>query len=735
MGYSSNSPAYYIYSPVTNTLHESRSVQFDEHFTGDLKDLQDCYQDWRLGKRSKIPTGPFALSKPDFPGLHLCTTSDPNSANDGSSTSALLAQSGLTVTDPLTYNEAINSAESAEWLSAILAELQSHSALRTWTVTLLPAGRKAVGFKWIFKTKIGQSPTVTKKKARLVAKGYSQKYGVDFEETFAPTVGKATIRTVMSFAAAKGWELEQADVDTAFLNAELTEDIYMTVPEGVHLITNDDNLVPTETMLQESKRTGTKIVVKLNRALYGLKQAPRAWRQRLTAILSELNYLPSICDPGAYYKVECGQVSCILLVYVDDILIACPSKSIAQSFKHDLSRYVQIKYLQSCKHILGITVRRDQHGIYLSQSHVLQQLLCDHGMLDCRPASVPITATYMQEHQWSGGGKAATGSSTTATHQDKDQQDFSHNSMTAPTIHPTHSFYNSSSENLSPPAQSKFQSVLGTLLYVSTCTRPDLSFTVSVLCRKMQQATNKDMEALKHLLRYIKGTTSDELTLGKTVKGLTCYTDSSFADCRVTRRSSAGYLFQFMGGTVSWRSQLQKTVALSTAEAEYMGLTAAVQEGLFLRQLIQELGLSESSVVQENRNSVRQAVQQYDGNTVSNYDSYRSRYDRMQCAERKTQILAGVEPATPYNPITISMDNQAAIAIAGQSAPSARSKHIAVRHSYVQQLVESNDLILRYVPTSRQLADIFTKPLTADKFLPLKTKILSGSEILSLPPA
>jgi len=137
--------------------------------------------------------------------------------------------------------------------------------------------------------------------------------------------------------------------------------------------------------------------------------------------------------------------------------------------------------------------------------------------------------------------------------------------------------------------QKRFQSALGVLLYVSTCTRPDISFAVSVLCRRMQSATTTDLQALKQLIRYMASTATKELALGTTAEDLVGYSDASYADCPQTRRSNSGYVFQYRGGCVSWRSQLQRTVALSTAEAEYMALTSAAQEGMFLQQLLTEL--------------------------------------------------------------------------------------------------------------------------------------------------
>ena len=206
------------------------------------------------------------------------------------------------------------------------------------------------------------------------------------------------------------------------------------------------------------------------------------------------------------------------------------------------------------------------------------------------------------------------------------------------------------------------------------------------------------MGALKHLLRYLKGTKDEQLALGKRQQGLTGFSDASFADCRTTRRSSAGYLFLFMGGTVSWKSNLLKTIALSTAETEYMALSASAQEGVYLQQLITELKLTAGGIVQG-----------------SNTDSTNIDSD-------STTGTNGVKN------LHLFTDNQAAISIAEQNSPTSRSKHISVRYYYLRQLVESGTLTLKYVPSTKQLADIFTKPLSAEKFRPLTAEILYGSQ-------
>ena len=181
--------------------------------------------------------------------------------------------------DPVTYNQAITSSHSDEWLTAMHSELLARHANQTWSATLLPPNRKSVKTKWVFVTKPGHSPHTPKRKGRVVAKGFSQKYGIDYEETFAPTVKHTTIRLVLSYAASHNKVIHQADVDTAFLNAALKEEIYIDLPPGANLVSHlNTELVPSPSLIQESKCSGQPIVGRLHKALYGLKQSPRDWR-------------------------------------------------------------------------------------------------------------------------------------------------------------------------------------------------------------------------------------------------------------------------------------------------------------------------------------------------------------------------------------------------------------------------------------------------------------------------
>lgn len=170
--------------------------------------------------------------------------------------------------DPKSFKQAISSSARKEWINAMQEELASIEACGTWTLEDLPVGRKAVGSKWVFKTKHDENGSLKQRKARLIAQEFSQKYGVDFDEVFAPVARGATLRLLLSEARMKNRIVKQYDIKTAFLNGTLTEEIFMKPPPGIE--------------------TGGK-VYRLRKSLYGLKQAARVWNQTLDESLNEMD--------------------------------------------------------------------------------------------------------------------------------------------------------------------------------------------------------------------------------------------------------------------------------------------------------------------------------------------------------------------------------------------------------------------------------------------------------------
>ena len=194
---------------------------------------------------------------------------------------ALMAQV-LNAEEPTTFEEA---SKKQKWIQAVDVEMQAVKKNQTWNLVRLPEGKQAITCKWVFKTKHKSDGSVDKYKATLVAKGFKHKEGIDYQETFAPVAKMITIRVVIALATQFGWQLHQMDVKSAFLNSDLTEQVYMEQPPSF------------EVKGQEH------LVYRLKKALYRLKQARRAWYQKIDEYFRRYGYKKSSSDLYLYVKV------------------------------------------------------------------------------------------------------------------------------------------------------------------------------------------------------------------------------------------------------------------------------------------------------------------------------------------------------------------------------------------------------------------------------------------------
>ncbi|KAL5779663.1 hypothetical protein ACOSQ2_010400 [Xanthoceras sorbifolium] len=262
-----------------------------------------------------------------------------------------------------------------EWKTATLEEIRALEKNQTWDLTRLPLGKRAVGYKWIFSVKYKSDGSVDKFKARLVAKEFTQAYGIDYQETFAPVAKLNTIRVLLSLAANLDWPLHQLDIKYAFLNGDLEEKVYMDIPPGF-----------------ESPATTNKIC-KLKKSLYGLKQSPRAWFDRFSKVLTKCGYTQCQADHTLFIKRSpTGRIS-ILIVYVDDIVLTGNYMKEMVTLKGLLAKEFEIKDLGNLKYFLGMEVARSQVGIAVSQRKYVLDLLKETGMMGCRPADTPMDST------------------------------------------------------------------------------------------------------------------------------------------------------------------------------------------------------------------------------------------------------------------------------------------------------------------------------------------------------
>ncbi|XP_071901935.1 retrovirus-related Pol polyprotein from transposon RE1 isoform X4 [Coffea arabica] len=254
---------------------------------------------------------------------------------------------------PSHFQEAL---DDPKWKDAMVEEMMALQKNSTWEMVELPMGKKTVGCKWVFNVKYKSDGTVERYKARLVAKGYTQTYGIDYQETFAPVAKMNTVRVILSLAVNLDWPLRQFDVKNAFLHGELTEEVFMDPPQGF--------------TLEEGK------VCRLKKALYGLKQSPRAWFGRLTHAMEEYGFKQASADHTLFYKRNYNDIT-VLLVYVDDMIVTGNNKEEIENLRSYLAKEFEIKDLGTLKYFLGIEVSRSKQGLFLSQRKYTLELLAE----------------------------------------------------------------------------------------------------------------------------------------------------------------------------------------------------------------------------------------------------------------------------------------------------------------------------------------------------------------------
>ncbi|KAH9651061.1 hypothetical protein KPL70_026606 [Citrus sinensis] len=519
---------------------------------------------------------------------------------------ALLCADEVTIEEPANFSEAMESVHCDKWLEAMQDEMESLQRNQTWTLIPNPGNKRLISCKWIFKRKEG-IPDVEppKYKARLVARGFTQREGVDFNEIFSPVVKHSSIRILLAMVALLDLELEQMDVKTAFLHGNLEEQILMAQPEGFECKGKED------------------YVCLLHKSLYGLKQSPRQWYRRFDDFMVSKGYHRSRYDSCVYFGGSDQGGVAYLLLYVDDMLIASKYKSEIERLKNLLKAEFEMKDLGNAKRILGMDIIRDRSAgtLFLSQEKYIKKVLERFEMQDCKPVQTPLGPQFKL--------------SAAPTSEDESQM------------------------NEFPYAQA-----VGSLMYAMVCTRSDIAYAVSVVSRYLSCPGKVHWNAVKWIMRYLKGSSTCGLLYRKTKSDkieVMGFVDSDFAGDLDKRKSTSGYMFVLNSCLISWKSSLQSVVALSSTEAEFIATTEAVKEAMWLRGLLNELWLSQKTV----------------------------------------QVFC---------------DNQSAIHLVKNQMYHERTKHIDVKLQFIRDEVGKGTVVVSKIHTSVNPADALTKSLPTTKF-------------------
>ncbi|MBW0462470.1 hypothetical protein O181_002185 [Austropuccinia psidii MF-1] len=286
--------------------------------------------------------------------------------------------------------------------------------------------------------------------------------------------------------------------------------------------------------------------LRLKKEIYGLRQAPRAWYIRLSSCLETVGFKAAISDPCVFH---CSSHSPIwLFIHVDDIGVF--GKDLTK-FKQEIEQEFNTKLLGQAELMLGIKIYQNSDHIGLSQEHYVNSLLELYGMSDCRSVATPLIPNEHLE-----------------TPSQEEAMEFK-------------------------KLNTNYRSAIGSLSYISTATRPDISYAVSSLSQFLEKPGIRQWNAFMHVLRYLKGTANVGVTYKKNIEEQAItYSDADWGNCRVTRRSVSGHLILLNKGLVIWKTKKQPTVSLSSAEAEYKALCNLASEVLWFQQFCNEIGLT-----------------------------------------------------------------------------------------------------------------------------------------------
>ncbi|WZZ50850.1 hypothetical protein YC2023_050957 [Brassica napus] len=432
---------------------------------------------------------------------------------------------------PRNYEEAMMD---KEWKESVGAEAGAMIKNDTWYESELPKGKKAVSSKWIFTIKYKADGKVERKKSRLVARGFTQTYGEDYIETFAPVAKLHTIRIVLSLAVNLGWGLWQMDVKNAFLQGELEDEVYMHPPPGLEHLVKRGN------------------VLRLKKAIYGLKQSPRAWYNKLSTTLNGRGFKNSELDHTLFtLTTPSGMIA--LLVYVDDIIITGSDKEGIIATKEFLKSMFEIKDLGEMKYFLGIEICRSKEGLFMSQRKYTLDLLKGAGAYGGKTARMPMEDGYKVPREGE-------------IEDSKPYQD--------PKL---------------------YRKLVGKLIYL-TITRPDICFAVNQVSQHMQVPKDHHWRMVERILMYLNGSPDQGIWMG--CNGSTevvGYCDADWAGDRADRRSTTGYCTFIGGNLVTWKSKKQKVVSCSSAEAEYRAMLKLTNELVWIKGILKHLEIDQTT--------------------------------------------------------------------------------------------------------------------------------------------
>ena len=514
-------------------------------------------------------------------------------------------------------------------------DLKKHE---TWTYVLrkdVPSSHRVTKSRWVYKIKLKKDGSIERFKSRFVVCGYSQTKGIDYTHAFAATMRATSFRTLLALAAGKKLKLEHFDVTNAFTQAEIDSEIYVEPPKGYE--TYDEH--------------GNPYVLRLNKALYGTKQAARMWQLQLKAHLTKMGFKQSVIDPCLFTKRGKSGNPLIVGVYVDDIVFAHDGTEL-EWFTREFTgpNGFNSQYLGPLSWFLGVSVNQSSdYHVTIHQEQYIKKMMerfvpmqsasaIKHAM-PCDPLTFQKLGTAADEHE------------------------------------------RAKAKRL-PCLQ-----LIGSLIYLSTMTRPDIAYYMSVLCSFMHDPSPDCYYAAIDLLLYVVNTKHKHIHFTGSVKtpagmdpsmsanicansGLIAYSDASWRRPDKLGFSMFGFVIYLFGAPVCYAAKKLKIVALSSAEAEYAAATGTCKEIIFIRNLLSDLNLD------------------LHGETI------------------------------------LAVDNKACIQISENHGVTGRTQHFSEALHFIRHCVDHKVVKPVFVRTAFQHADGFTKALGKGPFRDWSNRLL-----------
>jgi len=542
--------------------------------------------------------------------------------------------SSLADKDTMTFSEMLKQDDRDSFLQAMEKEVQDHVDRKHWRIAtreekarLGNTGRVIMAV-WSFKRKRNPFGVVTKYKARLCAHGGQTQQGIHYEESYSPVVSWTTVRLLLTLSQIHGWHTRQIDFVLAFPQAQTNTDLYMEVPQ--HFEVKNGELLRNA---NAPKPRDQPHILKLLKNLYGLKDAGFTWFEHLKKGLRARGFRQSICEPCLFIKDNL-----ILLTYVDDCIAFCAEKKPIDDFIESMKKDYDLTDEGDIGAYLGIQISKHGNEYHLTQPALIKRICETVPLKDQRLHNTPADRILTREGE---------------------------------------------------PRKSNFhyRSAVGQLNYLTGTTRPDLMVATHQCARFSADPRLQHEQAVKRIVRYLKRTSDKGLILKPdTSRGLECNVDADFAggfnkltsDDPSTCYSRTGYIVWYAGCPIIWQSKMQTTIALSTTEAEYIALSTALRDVIFVMNLLREL------------------------------------------------VSFGVTliKATPKIKCKVFEDNVGALELAKTPKMRPRTKHIAIQYHHFRKEVEDGNITIQHVRSEEQVADIATKPLPFQLFSHLRYKLM-----------